>query len=457
MRNRKYRIETLSFYDHSGIEAHLARMAGKGWMIQSISNGFWTYRRTEPRALHFAVTYFPKASEFDPGPSQAQQTLIDFCTETGWTLACTWFQMQVFFHEGEDPTPIHTEPALEVEAIHQACRANYLRSYAVLFAVSLVFSLLFLSSLISDMLRMLASPMDLMTGTVFLLLFLFSLTELAAYYGWRRKAKKAAEQGMFLDTPSTAGFQRVLLVILCLCLAYWLASALLVGDAVMVWTLLAVLLCMAAAAFLSGAVKRRLKRRRAPSGVNRTLTATTSFLAAFVLIGAVIAAGVRLFAGMEPEELPLHVQDPPLRVCDLAESGYNDYLTTASADESLLLTRLEFQQRHGLGDQASPEIPELNYELYGVKIPSIYGFCKEQLKRQIVLSAYWKGTMVPQAAAPWGANEAYRLVMDDGTQANVFLLCYGDRLARVEFSWEPDGRQMGLVGDRLAEFAAAEE
>lgn len=60
MRNQKYRIETFSFYDHSGIEAHLSRMARKGWMIQSISNGFWTYRKAEPRNLHFAVTVFPE-------------------------------------------------------------------------------------------------------------------------------------------------------------------------------------------------------------------------------------------------------------------------------------------------------------------------------------------------------------------------------------------------------------
>lgn len=456
MRNRKYRIETLSFYDHSGIEAHLARMAGKGWMIQSISNGFWTYRRTEPRALHFAVTYFPKASEFDPGPSQAQQTLIDFCTETGWTLACTWFQMQVFFHEGEDPTPIHTEPALEVEAIHQACRANYLRIYTVLFALSLVLSLLFLSSLISDMLRVLASPTDFTTGAGSFLLFLFTLVELTTYYGWHRKAKKAAERGMFLDTPSTARFQRILLVILCLCLAYWLASLLFVGNTVMVWTVFAVLLCMAAAAFLSGAVKKRLKRRRASPGANRALTAMTSFLVTFLLIGAVITIGVRLFTGMEPEYLPLYVQDPPFRVSDLTESGYGNYLTTASTDESLFITRLEFQQQHGFDEEASPDIPEIQYELYTVKVPAIYGFCRQQLKRQIVLSAFWGGTMVEQDdAAFWGALEAYRLVMDDGTQTSIFLLCYKDRLARLEFSWEPTREQMGAVGERLTEFAAA--
>ena len=40
MKNKMSRIETLSFYDHTGIEKHLAKMAKKGWMIEQITNQF---------------------------------------------------------------------------------------------------------------------------------------------------------------------------------------------------------------------------------------------------------------------------------------------------------------------------------------------------------------------------------------------------------------------------------
>ncbi len=33
MKDRKRRFETFSFYDRTGIEAHLKKMAEKGWMI----------------------------------------------------------------------------------------------------------------------------------------------------------------------------------------------------------------------------------------------------------------------------------------------------------------------------------------------------------------------------------------------------------------------------------------
>lgn len=224
MRQTKRRMELLSFYDHTGIERHLTRMARKGWKVEKMNNYFWTYRRIEPQELQVAVTYFPKASDFDPFPSGEQQTLIDYCEETGWELACTWFQMQVFYSDRENPTPIHTEPELEVRIIHQACKANYLRVLWFLLVLGLIGSVLYASSLISDTLRMLASPEGLLIGMCGLILFLIGGVELVAYYTWRHRAKRAAQQGLFLDTPSTKKFQIAMMVLLVAALAWWVVN-----------------------------------------------------------------------------------------------------------------------------------------------------------------------------------------------------------------------------------------
>ena len=106
MKTKKRRLEFFSFYNHTGIEQHLVEMAQKGWMIESISNFYWTYRKIEPKNIHFSVSYYPRASDFDPGPTEEQQTFHDFCAHTGWQLACTWFQMQVFYNEKESPIPL---------------------------------------------------------------------------------------------------------------------------------------------------------------------------------------------------------------------------------------------------------------------------------------------------------------------------------------------------------------
>ena len=126
MKNTKRRIEPLSFYDHTGISRHLEKMAAKGWMIEKIVNTGWVYRRIEPKKIHFAVSYYPKASEFDPELSEEQKMLHDFCAHTGWELVCTSAQMQIFCNERENPTPIETEPELELQAIHASAKKSFI-------------------------------------------------------------------------------------------------------------------------------------------------------------------------------------------------------------------------------------------------------------------------------------------------------------------------------------------
>ena len=78
MKDMKRRLETYSFFDRTGIEAHLTSMAAKGWMIEKLTNFGWIYRRTKARQLTFCVTYYPDASVFDPAPSDKQNRFYAF-------------------------------------------------------------------------------------------------------------------------------------------------------------------------------------------------------------------------------------------------------------------------------------------------------------------------------------------------------------------------------------------
>ena len=69
MKDTKRRIMLPSFYNRAGISAYLEDMAAQGWMLECITRTGWLYRRTEPKHLHFTVSYYPKASEFDPEPT----------------------------------------------------------------------------------------------------------------------------------------------------------------------------------------------------------------------------------------------------------------------------------------------------------------------------------------------------------------------------------------------------
>lgn len=446
MRQTKRRMELLSFYDHTGIERHLTRMARKGWKVEKINNYFWTYRRIEPQELQVAVTYFPKASDFDPFPSGEQQTLIDYCEETGWELACTWFQMQVFYSDRENPTPIHTEPELEVNVIHQACKANYLRVLWVVLVLGLIGSVLYTSTLISDILCMLASPGALLMGVCALMLFLIGGVDLVAYYTWRHRAKRAAKQGLFLDTPPTKKFQITLMVVLVAALAWWGVNLVLAGNPVMAWVVLFATVGYVLLIAMTLGVKRLLKEVGVSTGVNRGLTLLACAVFAFVIMGGAVKFGVYLATGAEnPEELPFYVETP-LYMADLVGDQKVVFSNATSSDQSLLLQRLKVEQ---LPWGREDETPQMTYERYTVSVPALYPFCVEQMKRQMLIKAYWDGEMVPMDATPWGAEEAYRLVAKDGTQRNAFLLCRGNILVSVDMSWEPTAEQMALIGERL--------
>lgn len=62
MKDTKQRMEFFSFYNHTGIEEHLSKMAQKGWMIESITNVSWTYRKIEP--IHSFFLYISSAIPF---------------------------------------------------------------------------------------------------------------------------------------------------------------------------------------------------------------------------------------------------------------------------------------------------------------------------------------------------------------------------------------------------------
>ena len=106
MRDTKRRLEFYSFFNHTGIAAHLEDMAQKGWMIEKITGFGWVYRRIEPKRLHFSVSYYARASEFDPQPSEGQREFQEFCEHTGWKLACSSAQLQIFTTTSRIPHPL---------------------------------------------------------------------------------------------------------------------------------------------------------------------------------------------------------------------------------------------------------------------------------------------------------------------------------------------------------------
>ncbi len=466
MKDKKHILEVFSFYDRSGLEKRLTQMAEKGWLLENIGSFLWTYRRIEPKKLTFCVCWFPKASVFDPGPSEEQQTFYDFCEHTGWVLAGSFGQMQVFYNEDAAPIPIETDPVMEVDAIHRSAKRTSLPSQLVLLVMALINGWLFVSRLLDDPVGVLASTAYLFTGVCWVFLILLTAVECGSYFLWHHRAVKAAEQGEFLEAKGHRKFQMICLTVMGLGLLYCLVSILTSeNQMMMVIDLLMFGVYLPGVYLLTFGIKAFLKKKKAPARVNRTVTLLSAFLAAFALIGG-ITWGVLFgssrgwFTGND-ETYEYHgnifaapQNNLPLTVEDLLDVNYDGYTREQTNHQSLLLAQYEARQRPRFDADDYKEMPHLEYTITLVKVSALYDLCKNALL--VDWEHDWmpdgqKDYAMPIDPIPWDAEDAYQLSNQEYGPENTFLLCYQDRLVEIDFSygWDVTPEQMSMVSEKI--------
>ena len=464
MKNTKRALEAFSFFDHTGIALHLTAMAEKGWLIEKMSNYGWVYRRIEPKKLTFSVCYYPKASQFDPEPTPEQKEFHDFCEYAGWILDATSAQMQVFYSEREDPIPIETDPVLEVRTIHTAAKRSYLPAWFVLLLISLLGGALFVSTLLGDFIGLLASAFRLFEGVAWFLLCILCVMEVCGYFIWHKKAVKAAERGEFLETHSHSRLQKAIFAVVAGVFVYYLVTTILLSSPQMRIIALVMLAYPFVLIVLVNGTKELLKRWKAPRGVNLTVTLLVDFVLAFAMMGAItygVLRAARIGSFDRDREtyeynattFTVYHDELPLTVEDLLDVHYDGYIKERRSEESLLLGRFVMRQHPRFDAEHYREMPNLEYTITEVRLPFLYGFCKNSLLNgrkdevengEVVFAEHYE----PVDPAPWQANEAYRLYWSSG-YLDKYLLCYESRIIEIGFFWEPTPEQMATVADKL--------
>lgn len=455
MKTKKRRLEYFSFYNHTGIENHLAEMAKKGWMIESISNLYWTYRKVEPKNIHFSVSYYPRASDFDPGPTEEQQTFHDFCAHTGWQYVCSWFQMQVFYNERENPLPLDTDSITEVDTLHRACKKNFLIGYHFLLVVGLLASAYSLAGIYFVPIEVFSSSNRMVTGLACISLFAIALVELITYFAWRKKAKKAAQDGIFVDTPSTVKFQKAIIILLLAGWVWHFTNLLSAGDPLMATIFIVTLFYTFGVIFLVNFIKQGLKKAKASRGLNRTLTFGACFILPVIFTTAIVFGGIlaveKGWIALEPSEQ----EEIPLFVSDFFEVDEDKYIQYNRNNQTFILGQDVVEMYSDWNIEGSHELPDLQYNVTTVKVPFLYDWCKNQMFRDLDetddtdIPAGHRLVYVKQDPIPWGANEVYRLYQEEGWHMDWYLLCYDERIIEIRFDWEPTEEQMAIVGQKL--------
>lgn len=452
MKDRKWDFIPFSCYDRTGMERHLEQRAAQGWLLERISNFGWYYRRIEPRQTHFTVTHYLRASQFDPEPTEEQREFHDFCLRSGWRLAASSGQMQVFYNEEPDPVPIDTEPALELERIGKMMK-RVLPFQFILLAIGFCMGGSWLWSLTHRPIDLLSSAYNLATGAIWLMLFLWCAADLFRYFTWRHRAKKAAPLGEFVPTKGCHKLMLAMLAVTVLSFAYLLLADRKPGFR------LVMLLMLAGYALLFlvvNGVKGYLKRRKASRALNRGITLTVDVVLAFALMVGIAAGliwGISTGRISSIEELI----DPPLSVEDLTGVEDDRYVTRRMADSTFLITQRDFYQ-HIYPDQrqAGEQLESLDYTIVDIHLPALYPWCVEELLHD---RDDWSGEMEDgqpfyyqyQAIdpAPWGAERAYQL-WAGGEPATTYLICWQGRIVELDPTFALTQEQTTIAAEKLA-------
>ena len=456
MSNVKRCFANFSPFDQSTIETKLEEMAARGWMIQKLGNLFWTYERVEPQKLHFAVTYFPDASEFDPKPSEGQLTREEFCAQDGWQLAVRWGAMQIFYTSQENPVPIDTDVVTQVETICRTMKKTVVSNQLVSLSLSIFYLAFQLWDLWHDPVDYLSSSNKLMSLPMWILLLILEAYELWSCFRWCRRAKKAAQDGVFLLVRTRQWFSWFVLAVAALFLLLSMGESAFAASAVAFGVVMT---------FIGMAVGNGLSRWLKEQGASRRVNMVVSSLGVLVAVIFCFAGMIALIIGnrfpfsqgstpvdtYDWDGLTMDIyNDPlPLTVEDLVEVDAR-WSKKAEIQESVLVAYGDYRQDLLFGQEIQGY--ELSYEITDVKLPRLYEFVKERLISQRQDEVHEDFVFVdhyePIDPAAWGAQEAYQLHWSDGVM-DTYLVCWEDRIVEIHFYWTPTAEQIARAADIL--------
>ena len=193
--NKKYILNNFTPLDGDYLARTLEKQARKGWMLCKYGNMLLHFSEAEPQELHYAVTFFPEATEYDPHMSEDQETYIDLCAAQGWTLTATKGPMQIFQTDRTDPVPIETDEAYKLQAIHGAIKKSYLLGRVLLLLSMLLQLVTQWQNFQFNAFSMVSSNTSLTLITAVLLLTGYLLFETVGYFIWYYGSKQAVAEG----------------------------------------------------------------------------------------------------------------------------------------------------------------------------------------------------------------------------------------------------------------------
>ncbi len=440
MKERIRKIEFLSFYDRTGIIKRLEEMAKKGWLIDEITPFTWIYKKIEPQNLKFDITFYDKASEFDAKPSDEQERLYDLCQHNGWNFVFSSSKMQIFSNENIKATAINTEPMLDIENIHQSAKKSYIPLQTILLIISLVFSLLFLININTEIISYLSSPTTIPAGILAILMSLFLFEELASYFIWYDKALKIAENEEFLETSSHSIFQKIFMYTAIVIFIITYIFVILSGDGMKIlsYTLAPLFILVY---FVEMRAKKHFKTKSLSKGRNQLFTLLSGYGLALVLMLIMFVTSYLLLEnGIITINMP---EDYPLYIKELKQIKRVEYIAERNYSKSVFFEQLKLNEH----SNENKDNPSLRYTITTINIPSMYNFCEKELRKRIEI--IFKSKALKENSTIFNAEKVYSIKNGEN---EIYLLCYADKLIELETNFALNDKDKKIIGQKFKNF-----
>lgn len=455
MREYRRKPAWFAFYDRVKIQRELEKMAEQGWIIEQPGVYFWKYRRAEPKRVHVAVVYVADGSEFNSEPTRGEQLLKELCEQDGWVLTASWGQMQIYYNEQANPTPIETDPVTQVEAVHRAMKKSGIPGTLGHLGCGLMWIGVMLWLIYKDPVGSLSNGIWLWLLPDELLIVITAVVDIICGRVWYRKASVAAEQGIYLEFWNHRVITWVLTMLSFVVFAMVLLSFGGRWDFLVLCAVPVVLVVI-----LSGKIVKAMKGSGFSKRVNLSVSIGATVVLALVVIIGVAFLGIHFHLMDESKpigtyekydrEWDVYADELPLRLEDLQDTGEMDWSLEKWGQSSILVSHYLYRQWPLTED---PMVMDFQYAVTDVSYPALYNYCKSAILNQKQdITEHGEVLHVEHYeqvdGEPWDAEEAYQLrwgedVLDD------YVLCYGDRIVELDLNWTPTAAQKQIVGEKL--------
>jgi len=476
-KKEKRRLERFQYYDFTGIENHLKKMAARGWLLSGQGSSFWTYKKIQPQDLTFAVTYLPDLSDFDPQPTDGQLLCYELCEAAGWTLAAQWNKMQIFYTADPGPVPLETDPHTRLETVAKTMRRILVPNLLAIFLLIAIQFGNFFMQLENNPADTLSSPVTLMIPVMFGLLLATNIIEALPYWNWLRKSRRSvAEGGGILPSRGSYRFlSGFLLSASLLCLLYMFTGQKLTMGS---WLLTCIIIALPTVlvTWIALSVKDHLKELKASRRKNQVITISTAVIGTmaamgFIMFATIMSAMTGVFSltdssnvetvdipmadgsiyswELHKDELPLYIQDLP----GMEDTEYEFYSFEDRHQQTVLASFRDIRQDAPPSHDAK-DVPEFRYELTDTRFSSLHEYFLDHLlhsERANLRGDEWIRQDMDSSAAP--VSQIWRLYTH-GDARNWWIISGKGpdgrfRIAELTFYWEPTRQQLSAAAEKL--------